>query len=77
MILTVPSVGTKGMTYAASPIEHLTCGRMWLGLEPCAPIAEGLDRNPVSLAILTLIELALKPCLMVRPPKSLTVTFAN
>jgi hypothetical protein len=39
--------------------------------------AEGLDRNPVSLAILTLIELALKPGLMVRPPKSLTVTFAN
>jgi hypothetical protein len=65
------------MTYTASPIEHLACGRMWLGLEPCAPIAEGLDRNPVSLAILTLIELALKPGLMVRPPKSLTVTFAN
>ena len=68
---------TKGMIYAASPIEHLACGRMWLGLDPCAPIAEGLDRNPVSLAILTLIELALKPGLMVRPPKSLTVTFAN
>jgi hypothetical protein len=68
---------TKGMTYAASPIEQLACGRMWLGLESSAPIAEGLDRNPVSLAILTLIELALKPGLMMRPPKSLTVTFAN
>jgi len=65
------------MTYTASPIKHLACGRMWPGLEPYAPIAEGLDRNPVSLAIFTLIELALKPGLMVRPPKSLIVTFAN
>ena len=50
---------------------------MWLGLEPRASIAEGLDRNPVSLAILMLIKLALKPSLMVRPPKSLTLTFAD
>ena len=42
-----------------------------------APVAERLEWNPVSLAILTLIELTLNPNLMVRPPKSLAVTLAN
>src|SRR6266403_3152337 len=65
------------MTQAAAPVEHLACRRLWLGFEFCAPIAERLERNPVSLAIFTLIELAFYPGLMVRPPKSLAVTFAN
>jgi len=38
------------------------------------PIAE---RHPISLAILSLIELTLKLCLVVRPPRSLAVTLAN
>jgi hypothetical protein len=49
----------------------------WLGLELRTPIAERLERNPVSLAILTLIELAFYPGLMVGAPKSLAATFAN
>src|ERR1700692_314228 len=40
-------------------------------------MAERLERNPASLAILTLIELAFYPGLMVRAPKSLAVTLAN
>jgi hypothetical protein len=50
---------------------------LWLGLELRTPIAERLERNPVSLAILTLIELAFYPGLMVRAPKSLAITFAG
>jgi hypothetical protein len=46
-------------------------------LELRTPIAERLERNPVSLAILTLIELTFSPGLMVRSPKSLAATFAN
>jgi hypothetical protein len=65
------------MTWAAAPVEHLACRRLWLGFEFCAPIAERLERHPISLAILTLIELTLKPSLVVRPPKSLAVTLAN
>ena len=45
--------------------------------EPRTPIAERLERHLVSLAILSLIELTLKPSLVVRPPKSLAVTLAN
>jgi hypothetical protein len=65
------------MTYNAAPIEHLARGRLWLGLEPRTPIAERLDRNPVSLAIFSLIELALKPGFMMRPPKRLAKTLSN
>src|SRR5712664_2058438 len=49
------------MTYAAAPIEHLARRRLWLGLEFRSPIAERVERNPASLAILTLIELARDP----------------
>jgi hypothetical protein len=52
---------TKGMTYAAAPIEHLAYRRLWLGLELRLPIAERVERNPASLAILTLIEPARDP----------------
>src|SRR5260370_3673501 len=38
---------------------------------------QSFRRNPASLAIFTLIELAFYPGLMVRQPKSLAVTFAN
>jgi len=49
------------MTYAAAPIEHLARRRLWLGLEFRSPIAGRVERNPASLAILTLIELARDP----------------
>src|SRR6202166_3786632 len=65
------------MTEPAAPIEHLARRRLWLGLELRTPIAERLERKPASLAILTLIELAFYPGLMVRAPKSLAVTLAN
>src|SRR5260370_40100121 len=68
---------TKAMTWVAAPIEPLARRQLWLALELRTPIAERLERNPVSLAIFTLIELAFYPGLMVRPPKSLAVTFAN
>src|SRR5258706_1437578 len=67
----------KARSCAAEPIEHLGGRRLWSGLELRTPIAERLERNPVSLAIFTLIELAFYPGLMVHPPKSLAVTFAN
>jgi hypothetical protein len=41
------------------------------------PVAERLERNPLSLAILSLIQLAMAPRLMVRSPKSLAVTLAE
>jgi hypothetical protein len=62
---------TKGITWAPAPVEHLACWRLWLGFELRTPIAERLEWNPVSLAILTPIELTLNPSLVVRPAKSL------
>ena len=47
--------------------------RLWLGFELRPPVAEHLEQNPLSLAILSLIQLAMAPRLMVRPPKSLAV----
>src|ERR1700676_1034400 len=44
---------TKGMTQAAAPIEHLARRRLWLGLELRPPVAERLEGNPLSLAILS------------------------
>src|ERR1700676_1047109 len=68
---------TKGMTYAATSVQKFRRRQLRLGFELRTPIAERLERNPVTLAIFTLIELAFYPGLMVRPPKSLAVTFAN
>ena len=67
-------VMTKPMTKAAAPIARR---RLWLGLELRSPTAERVERNPASLAILTLIELAWYPGLMVRAPESLAITLAN
>src|SRR5262249_62254888 len=41
------------------------------------PVAERLERNPLSLTILSLIQIALTPRFMVRAPKGLTVTLAR
>jgi hypothetical protein len=45
--------------------------------EPRPPVAERLERNLLSLAILPLIQLAMAPRLMVRSPKSLAVNLAT
>ena len=68
---------TKGMTYAATSVQKFRRRQLRLGFELRTPIAERLERNPVSLAIFSLIELAFYPGLMVSPPKNLAVTFAN
>ena len=47
------------------------------GFELRPPVAERLERNPLSLAILSLIERAMAPPLMVRSPKSLAVTLTG
>jgi hypothetical protein len=65
------------MTYAATSVQKFRCRQLRLGFELRTPIAERLQRNPVNLAIFSLIEIAFYPGLMVRPPKSLAVTFAN
>jgi hypothetical protein len=41
------------------------------------PVAERLERNRLSLAILSLIQLAPLPCLMVCPPERLAVAPAR
>src|SRR5262249_54234976 len=41
------------------------------------PVAERLERNPLSLTILSLIQIALTPRFMVRAPKGLAVTLVR
>src|SRR5205807_3137849 len=65
---------TKGMTKpmtkpAAPPVEQLARQRLGFGFELRPPVAERLERDPLGLAILPLIQLATTPHLMVRPPK--------
>jgi hypothetical protein len=55
-------------------VEQLALGRLWLGFELRAPIAKSLERNPLRLAILSLIQVATLPRLMMRPPESLALT---
>jgi hypothetical protein len=47
------------------------------GFELRPPVAERLERNPLSLAILALIQLAMAPCIMMHSPKSLAVTLTG
>jgi hypothetical protein len=42
-------------------VEQLGRRRLGLGLEPRSPVAECLERNPLRLAILSLIQLTLLP----------------
>src|ERR1700738_894074 len=60
--------------------ERNGLGGLLVGLARAETISVHTVRSashPISLAILSLIELTLKPSLVVRPPKSLTVTIAN
>src|SRR5262245_29398784 len=68
---------TKPMTKPAAPVEQLARRRLRLSFELRPPVAERLERKPLSLTILSLIQIALPPRLMVRAPKGLTVTLAR
>jgi hypothetical protein len=50
---------------------------MRFGFELRPPIAESLERNPLRFAILSLIQRALLPRLMVLAPESLAVTLTG
>src|SRR5258706_5166618 len=65
------------LTYPAASVEQLALRQLRLGLELRPPVAERLERDPLGLAILPLIQLATTPRLMLRPPKRLAVTRAG
>src|SRR6266446_2624873 len=65
---------TKGMTWAATSVQKFWRRRLRFGFELRPPIAERLEWNPVRFAILSLIQRALLPRLMVLAPKNLAVT---
>src|SRR3989442_9544907 len=69
--------GTSSVTWPAAPEEQLVRRRLRLRCELRPPVAECLQRNPLSLAILSLIQLTPTPRLMVRPPERLAVTHAG
>src|SRR5260221_13660425 len=57
--------------------EELAHGTERHAFELPPPVAKRLERKPLSLTILSLIQIALAPRLMVRAPKGLTVTLAR
>src|SRR6266446_3701875 len=65
------------MTLPAAPVEQLARRPLRFGFELGPPVAKRLERNPLSLTILSLIQIALTPRLVMRPPKGLTVTLAR
>src|SRR6266403_5769363 len=68
---------TKGMTWAATSVQKFWRRRLRFGFELRPPIAERLEWNPVRFAILSLIQRALLPRLMVLAPKNLAVTLTG
>jgi hypothetical protein len=56
----------------ATVVEQLAHGWLRLGFELCAPVAESLERYPLRFTILSLIQVAAIPRLMVRPSKLLS-----
>jgi len=68
---------TKPMTKPAAPVKQLARPWLRLSFELRPPIAKRLERKPVSLTILSLIQIALPPRLMVCTPKGLAVTLAR
>jgi hypothetical protein len=65
------------MTKAAASVEQFARRLLRFGFELRPPVAKRLERKPVSLAILSLIQIALPPRLMMRPPKGFAVTLAR
>src|SRR6266566_10119393 len=68
---------TKGMTWAATSVQKFWRRQLRFGFELRPPIAERLEWNPVRFAILSLIQRALLPRLMVLAPKNLAVTLTG
>src|SRR5258708_14475572 len=68
---------TKVMTWAWMSVKKLRCRQLRFGFELRPPIAERLERNPLRFAILSLIQRALLPRLMVLAPESLAVTLTG
>src|SRR5258706_7961308 len=68
---------TKAMTKAATSVQKFRCRLLRFGFELRPPIAESLERNPLRFAILSLIQRALLPRLMVLAPESLAVTLTG
>jgi len=68
---------TKPMTKAAASVEQFARRLLRFGFELRSPVAKRLERKPLSLTILSLIQIALTPRLVVRSPKCLAVTLAR
>src|SRR6266851_2483054 len=62
---------------AATSVQKFRCRQLRFGFELRPPIAESLERNPLRFAILSLIQRALLPRLMVLAPESLAVTLTG
>jgi hypothetical protein len=62
------------MTYASAAIEQLRLRRPWLGFKRHPPVAERLERNALSFAILPLVQVATLPRLVVRSPEGFALT---
>jgi len=65
------------MTKAAASVEQFARLLLRFGFELRPPVAKRLERKPASLTILSLIQIALTPRLVVRCPKCLAVTLAR
>src|SRR5258708_34988422 len=67
----------RGVRYPAPPVEELALRQLRPGLELRPPAAKRLERKPLTLTILSLIQIAFAPRLMLRAPKGLTVTHSR
>src|SRR5258708_32796094 len=67
----------RGMPWASTSIKSFWRRQLWFDFELRPPIAERLEWNPVRFAILSLIQRALLPRLMVLAPKNLAVTLTG
>src|SRR6266566_9667063 len=65
------------MTKASTSVQKFWRRQLRFGFELRPPIAESLERNPVRFAILSLIQRALLPRLVVLAPKNLAVTLTG
>src|SRR5258705_2686349 len=68
---------TRGRTWAATSVKRFGRRRLRFGFDLRPPIAERLEWNPVRFAILSLIQRALLPRLMVLAPETLAVTLTG
>src|SRR5258708_24965061 len=65
------------MVSGATSVRMFGCRLRGVGFDFRPPIAESLERNPLRFAILSLIQRALLPRLMVLAPESLAVTLTG